>query len=419
MVQSFKGTGSQMLKATLLLSSFILMFFFSNPVKAETRSIDELRNSVVRILCYATDGGIYTGSGFAVGSSEPVRHIVTNYHVVEPNLDGVAILLSKEDQIEAKVIAFDMVKDIAVLELSQDLYKRPPMELGKIEDVKASQEVYALGFPGAADLINDTPSGEPDDVTITKGIISKISTQGGRGIFQIDVAINPGNSGGPLVNANGQVIGINTFGVTIASGINGSVKVNELIPILESRGIAYLTGTNAMTGEGKEITTGTSNSLWWILGIAGAGIFFLLIVVVLFVVVFRKKGNKTSHVPNHAPAPAPVSSPLVQKPMLNGLSGYFAGQTIELDQNYLSIGRDAKQCQLVFPLQTEEISRRHCTLRFDKASQTFTIEDSSSNGTYLQSGERIPQGKVTQLRSGDRFYVSSTENMFEVRLESR
>ena len=149
MVHSEKSRSSCLRKASLILLSVILLFFsLLNPVSAETRTIDELRNSVVRIICYGIDGSMYTGTGFAVGTTEPVRHIVTNYHVVEPNLNGVTILLSKEDQIEATVIAFDAIKDIAVLELSQDLYKRPPMELGNTEDVKASQEVYALGFPG-------------------------------------------------------------------------------------------------------------------------------------------------------------------------------------------------------------------------------------------------------------------------------
>lgn len=423
MVHSEKSKSSLLRKVSLSLFSFILLFLTSvHPVSAETRTIDELRNSVVRILCYGIDGQMYTGTGFAVGTSEPVRHIVTNYHVVEANLNGVTILLSKEDQIEATVIAFDAVKDIAVLELSQELYKRPPMELGDSKDVKASQEVYALGFPGDADLIDDTPSGEPDDVSITRGIISKISTQGGRAIYQIDVDINPGNSGGPLINEEGQVIGINTFGVTTASGINGAVQIDELIPILESRGIEYLISTEEVAKEDIVIvTTKSSNKIWWMIGIAGAGILFLLVVVVLLVAVFRKKGNKSSPVVNQVVVPSPASraSVLVQKPVLKGISGHFAGQTLELDQSYLSIGRDARQCQLVFSHHSEEISRKHCTVRFDQSGQTFTIEDSSSNGTYLLSGERIPQGKITQLRSGDRFYLSTQENLFEVRLESR
>lgn len=425
MVHSEKSKSRLLRRASLILFSVILLFFALNPVSAETRTIDELRNSVVRIICYGLDGSTYIGTGFAVGTSEPVRHIVTNYHVVEANPDGVTILLSKEDQIDATVIAFDAVKDIAILELSQDLYKRPPMELGNSEDVKASQEVYALGFPGDADLIDDTPSGEPDDVSITRGIISKISTQGGRAIYQIDVDINPGNSGGPLVNEEGQVIGINTFGVTTATGINGAVQIDELIPILESRGIEYLTSTDEVPEVETNVTPERSNTIWWVVGIAGAGVLLLLVVIVLLVVVFRKKGNKSSPVVHQvvvrepSSAPVPRASVFVQKPVLKGLSGYFTGQTIELDQNYLSIGRDAKQCQLIFPHTTEEISRKHCTLRFDQTSQTFTIEDRSSNGTYLLSGERIPQGKITQLRSGDRFYLSTQENLFEVRLESR
>lgn len=385
---------------SLIFFMAVLVFIFTNPVMAETRSVDELRNSVVRVICYGLDGGMYIGSGFAVGLNEPVRYIVTNYHVVEPNLEGVTILLSKEDQINAAVVAYDKIKDIAVLELTQDLYKRPPMELGDSGETLAGQDVYALGFPGDADLIDDTPSGDPDDVTITRGIISKISTQGGRGIFQVDVSINSGNSGGPLLNENGQVIGINTFAVTSASGINGAVKIEELIPILESRGIDYLSAN----GGGKN--TGPIFH-WVILAIAGFGILILAAAIVLFVLLLRKKRKKSHGISNEHPA----------NQILIGVSGYFAGQVIELNQNDLNIGRDSKQCQLVYPLTMEAISRKHCTLHFDKHSQSFIIEDHSTNGTYLQSGERIPKGKMIQLRPGNRFYLGSRENMFEIRWE--
>lgn len=411
MIRSVKEKSIVVLKKSLILLAMFLLFSSSAPAFAESRSIDELRNSVVRIICYGADGETYIGTGFAVGKTEPVRHIVTNFHVVEPNLDGVAILLSKEDQIKASVIAFDKVKDIAVLELSQDLYQRPPMELGDSDQVKPSQGVYALGFPGDADLIDDTPSGDPDDVTITKGIISKSSIQGGRGIFQIDVSINPGNSGGPLLNEQGQVIGINTFVVTSASGISGAVKIDELFPILESRGIEYLTASNSDSG---------STKLWWVLVIAVIGLILLIMVIVFVVILIKKQGKKArGGTPITPVQSSPHSAVSNQKPVLKGLSGYFAGQTVELDQGDLAIGRDARQCQLVFPSSFEEISRKHCTIRYDKFSQTFTLEDSSSNGTYLHSGEKIPAGKVTQLRSGDKFYLSSKDYMFEVRWEHR
>lgn len=397
----------------LIVLSLILFFSFGIQVKAEDRSIDELRDSVVRILCYGLDGGTYIGTGFAVGTKEPVRHIVTNFHVVEPNLEGVTVLLSKEDQIKATVVAYDMVKDIAVLELTQDLYKRPPMEIGDSAAVKASDDVYALGFPGDADLIDDTPSGDPEDVTITRGIISKISTQGGRGIFQVDVSINSGNSGGPLLNEHGQVIGINTFKVTSASGINGAVRIDELIPMLESRGIEYLTSNSDGTSANGSI------SLLWIFLIA-AGALFILIFLLILVVFLVKKRRKTpypvqKYPPSHVHYPDQRAKAV--KPVLHGVSGYFAGQRVVLDQLELKIGRDPNQCQLVYPDGLDEISRKHCTIRFDEVNHTFLIEDSSSNGTYLLSGERIPSGKGMTLKSGDRFYISSRENIFEVRVE--
>ncbi|MDQ0246049.1 hypothetical protein J2S09_003636 [Bacillus fengqiuensis] len=400
----------------ILLLAVSLVFVYLLPAKAETRSIDQLRNSVVRILCYGAEG-MYIGTGFAVGDTEPVRYIVTNYHVVEPNLNGVTVLLSKEDQINANVLAFDKVKDIAVLELTQDLYKRPPMELGTSGNVKASEEVYALGFPGDADLIDDTPSGEPDDVTITRGIISKISTQGGRKIFQVDVDINPGNSGGPLVNEQGQVVGINTFGVTTASGINGSVQIDELIPILESRGIPYLTSSSADAQAPVQAEPEKSNGMWWIVGIGGAAALFILVVIVLLAVVLKKKGKPSS-------APPPVkkqqtAASAKKKPLMVGVNGYFNNQVIELGAGQITIGRDPNFCQLVYPMNTVDISRRHCSIKYNELSQIFILEDYSSNGTFLQTGERLKAGQTYHLRSGDRFYLTSSQNMFEVRLENR
>lgn len=401
----------------ILLLAISLVFAYLLPAKAETRSIDQLRNSVVRILCYGAEG-MYIGTGFAVGDTEPVRYIVTNYHVVEPNLNGVTVLLSKEDQINANVLAFDKVKDIAVLELTQDLYKRPPMELGISANVKASEEVYALGFPGDADLIDDTPSGEPDDVTITRGIISKISTQGGRKIFQVDVDINPGNSGGPLVNEQGQVVGINTFGVTTASGINGSVQIDELIPILESRGIPYLTASSVDGPAPVQGEPETSNGMWWIVGIGGAAALVLLVVIVLLAVIFTKKG-KSSSPPRPVQKQSSAASGKKQKPLMVGVNGYFNNQIIELGAGHITIGRDPNFCQLVYPMNTVDISRRHCSIKYNELSQIFILEDYSSNGTFLQSGEKLKAGQTYHLRSGDRFYLSSSQNMFEVRLENR
>jgi len=402
----------------LLAAVLLTTTTFHLSVLAESRSINELATSVVRIICYSPEG-MYTGSGFAVGDGEPVRYIVTNYHVVEPNLEGVTILLSKEDQIDATVIAFDAVKDIAVLQLSQDLYKKPPLELTTSENVKVSEEVFALGFPGDADLIDDTPSGEPEDVSITRGIISKISSQGGREIYQVDVDINPGNSGGPLVNKNGEVIGINTF-VTTASGINGSVQIDELIPILESRGIPYLTSSSKSDTESAiDKDSSSSTTVWWIIGIVVVGGIILLLLVITLIIVARKKSNSSLSQKQKPEIPVqPNKDSRKRSPKLYGLSGQFKGQLIDIESNTtIAIGRDPRVCQIVYPSDHTDISRRHCSVKFVETSQVFLIENYSVNGTYTRTGQLIGEGTSYQLRPGDCFYLVSSENMFELRLE--
>jgi hypothetical protein len=403
-------------RITLLIVLGLLVMFLFKPQSAQTKEIDELVHSVVRILCFLNDGSgqYYTGSGFAIGTDEPVQYIVTNYHVVEPNMNGVTILLSKEDQIPAEVVAFDRVKDIAVLKLSEDLFKRPPVILAAGDTVKPSQEVYALGFPGAADLIDDTPSGEASDVTITRGIVSKISSEGGRNIFQIDANISGGNSGGPLVNKDGYVIGINTFGVQGVSGINGAVQIDELFPLLDSRGIPYQLASNTELTNQQPANRESHSFGWlWIFLFIGGGFLFLVLIIVLML--FIMKGSKKPHISTPLPS---HSSPAVKKPILVGISGYFTGMTIKLENSTI-IGRDPNTCQLVYPLSQDDISRTHCTVRFESSSETFFVEDHSYNGTFLRSGERLSTDRGYQLKSGDRFYLVNPEQMFEVRLEKQ
>ena len=79
------------------------------------------------------------------------------------------------------------------------------------------------------------------------------------------------------------------------------------------------------------------------------------------------------------------------------------------------IGRDPQQAQLVFPAEMSEISRVHCILTYDASSQSFTVEDRSTNGTFFVNGQKIT-GQA-RLRSGERFYLSEANNLFELRAD--
>ena len=96
----------------------------------------------------------------------------------------------------------------------------------------------------------------------------------------------------------------------------------------------------------------------------------------------------------------------------------FAGQKIPVGTKPCVIGRDPQVANLVYPVDSRDISKRHCQLRCDETSECLYLQDTfSSNGTFFGAGQRIEPGQTRELRSGDRFYLGVKENMFEVTRE--
>jgi hypothetical protein len=104
-------------------------------------------------------------------------------------------------------------------------------------------------------------------------------------------------------------------------------------------------------------------------------------------------------------------------PKLIGISGQYAGQRIDLSSEPVTIGRDPGIANLVYRQTNKDVSRRHCTVSYDHNRQSFTIVDSSTNGTFILPYERLIQGKQVQIESGARFFISDPSEQFEVRLD--
>ena len=98
---------------------------------------------------------------------------------------------------------------------------------------------------------------------------------------------------------------------------------------------------------------------------------------------------------------------------VKAVSGYFAGQTIKLKKGQLVIGRDSAEAQLVYPQSNQQISRKHCVIKYNRAEKNYTIIDTSTNGTFLSNGERLTAGKPYILKPGERFYVGDPKELFE------
>ncbi|MGA2453808.1 MAG: trypsin-like peptidase domain-containing protein [Solirubrobacteraceae bacterium] len=165
--------------------------------------------------------GTATGSGIVIDANGT---ILTNYHVIE-NAIKVTVSFEKGRSVEAQVVGKDPSDDLAILHISTDGLTLHPLRLGDSSAVQVGDPVYAIGNP--FDL----------ERTLTTGVISalqrEITAPNGftiNHVLQTDAPINPGNSGGPLLNVEGEVIGINSQIETGGSG-DGSVGIGFSIPI--------------------------------------------------------------------------------------------------------------------------------------------------------------------------------------------
>jgi S1-C subfamily serine protease len=165
--------------------------------------------------------GLATGSGFVLDKD---GFILTNAHVVEGARAASVRFEEGGDLVDAKVVGRDLSTDIAVLKVNPGDAKLAPLALGNSSRVRVGDPAIAIGNPFGYDR------------TVTTGIISALQRQirAPNGftighVIQTDAPINPGNSGGPLLNAAGQVIGINSQIAT--AGSRGSVGIGFAVPI--------------------------------------------------------------------------------------------------------------------------------------------------------------------------------------------
>lgn len=168
-----------------------------------------------------------TGSGFIIDAEKGI--VLTNLHVLQ-EAQRIQIFLASGQPYEARLLGFDKEFDIAVLQLINPPAGLKALKLGNSTKLDVGQRVLAIGNPFGLNR------------TLTKGIISSLDrTVRGpngvvlRGLIQTDASINPGNSGGPLLDGDGNVIGINTAILSQSgdsAGIGFAVPINQIRRVL-------------------------------------------------------------------------------------------------------------------------------------------------------------------------------------------
>jgi len=186
---------------------------------------DRISPSVVRVSVVTEEGG-GSGSGFFI---EAGGLILTNNHVVE-NAVSVSVILKDGTELPAEILGRDPSTDVALLRVASQTM--PPAELGDSDRVRIGQQAIVVGSPFGLDQ------------SLTAGYISALGRMLRSGddygteiddVIQTDAAVNPGNSGGPLLNSEGEVIGITTAIFSTGGGFQG---IGLAVPINTARAVA-------------------------------------------------------------------------------------------------------------------------------------------------------------------------------------
>ena len=198
---------SLMLVATMLFASTL-------PVSAIGFDAETTYESV--FVIYSGDA---LGSGFAVGEN----CIVTNAHVID-NQNDIKIETYDGHEYTAILLGIDESEDLAALIIEEAAF--PYLKMADLSAMKIGDDIYTIGAPkGMA-------------YTLTKGTVSaKSRIIRYKSYIQIDAAINEGNSGGPLLNDNGEVLGMNTLKMSDSEGIGLAIPVSRVSDFLKSLGI--------------------------------------------------------------------------------------------------------------------------------------------------------------------------------------
>ena len=190
------------------------------PTPAPTPSVADMvevaRQSVVQIVT-----NLGTGTGFVV---DQLGYILTNAHVVKDERQ-LTVIFDDGRETQGTVVGLDPARDIALLKVTTARHLLRPLYFA--DSIREGDPVVALGFPFSAQI--------GENMTMTAGLVSSFRYYEGVDYIQTDAALNPGNSGGPLLNMDGEVVGMNTSGLRDAEGINFAIRHNVL-----ARQMAYM-----------------------------------------------------------------------------------------------------------------------------------------------------------------------------------
>ena len=401
----------------IILTVLVFVVSFTFVIEASELSLEEIKQSVGRVVCYKENNSESHGTGFVINT---LGNIVTNHHVID-GCQRMKIEFSASESVELMVLHDFPVDDLAVLKPSSPLSNHPPLQLVPLEFIQEGQQVRTIGYSWFADLTQPTIS----NFNIIKQIQESSQTNGNRTQIQKTllhgVEINPGNSGGPLLNECGDVTGIiqghleaTDQGVDLnLQGANYAIPSSILIERLTQVNVAYLVISSPCRIVNPNVY-----------------IFTVIIVMVLalsltslYVAVNQSRRQAITETVTklgktvwlYKGADRQPHALITRTAFVIGTAGEFAQQEFPVETSSLIFGRDPALANIVFPDTCHQISRNHAKLLYDRATECFILEDlHSRSGTFLATGEPVLPGEHVTLQDGDVFYLATPDQSFQV-----
>src|ERR1017187_3658150 len=201
-----------------IAASLLIVPIAFGQITLTTAQIAKKVSSSVVVIQGKTESGEILGSGFIVSKD---GKIVTNLHVIRDMKTASVQLANGETFDSVSVLAIDERRDLAVVQIAgTDL---PTLGLGNSDFLTVGEPLVIVGSPRGL------------EGTVTAGILSSVRDSGeGFNVLQTDAAVNPGNSGGPLVNNKGQAIGVVSFKLRSAEGLNFAIPINYVRGLLNN-----------------------------------------------------------------------------------------------------------------------------------------------------------------------------------------
>lgn len=415
--------------AAMVMVLICLVAMLAIPASAKTdlpTVISQAKEGVVKLLAvgfdsYGNVANAVVGSGFAVGQrgSAP-EYFVTNWHVASAyisdinyafdsnhvriwimldnfTISDVTGLPSEATSVECSIVRISEsgYPDYAILRAARPVTECRPLAIRSSESVKQGETVVALGCPAVLD--EQSLSVGSKDITSTTGTVARHMTMtnaGNTNAIVHNANISGGNSGGPLIDENGNVIGLNTY--SIVDSYSCAIYSDYVMQALNELGISYMTAGSSIS----------------VVTVAAAAIAVAAVAVAIYFLLRNRKSAEK----NPAGGGTPGAVPGGTVPVSGGYKPSFRvqlpdGRIIPVPAGKVAVGRDPS-CQIRLPESAAAVSRRHCTLE-SNGEFLILVDEGSRNGTFIH-GKRVPAGTKVALKHGSSFCVGTSENRITV-----